>query len=350
MQKASLLFCLLVSCIAINAITTDSIAIRSHFHKFKKDFGKIYPSAEEEATRLAIFAANFKQAELMMAEQEIIKAEFGVTKFMDLTAEEFSHSWKGYTPPEKLEEAPIHVSLLRTPAVASPCSSTLCDWRDVNAITGVKNQGRCGSCWAFSVTEELETAWYLAGNQMPLLSEQQLVSCDKIDQGCNGGTPPTAYLSIKVTHGLDSEESYPYTSGGGDNAACHFNSSSIAATLANWTYAIEPCFALCQHQDESALQKAIALHGPASICLNARPWQFYNKGVFTSTCANTLFDSDHCVQLIGYNAGVNSTQPYWIVRNSWGTDWGENGFIYVAIGSNLCGLANQPTFAQAGLL
>jgi len=248
-----------------------------------------------------------------------------------------------------LPVAPIHVSHLATPAVSSPCSSTLCDWRDANAITGVKNQGRCGSCWAFSVTEELETAWFLAGNPMPLLSEQQLVSCDKIDQGCNGGTPPTAYLSIEVTHGLDSEASYPYTSGNGDNSACQFNASNVAANMANWTYAIEPCFAFCQHQNETALQHAVAKHGPASICLNARPWQFYDGGIFSDTCANTLFDSDHCVQLIGYNT-ANATAPYWIIRNSWGTDWGEQGFIYVQMGKNLCGLANQPTFVQAGVL
>jgi len=331
-------------------ITTghENVNLKSHFEQFQQKFNRVYDTKEEHDRRFEVFVKSYKEAQMMMEQQATVTAEFGVTKFMDLTEEEFSTHWKGYVPPTKLTEAPMHISQLSLPVVTSPCSSSTCDWRDANAITAVKNQGRCGSCWAFSVTQELETAWYLAGNDMPLLSEQQLVSCDKIDQGCNGGAPPLAYLSIEVTHGLDSEAAYPYTSFNGTNSACRFNSSAIAATMANWTYAIEPCFAFCRNQNEAALQKAIALHGPASICLNARPWVFYTKGVFTSPCANTLFDSDHCVQLIGYN--TTGTTPYWIIRNSWGTDWGENGFIYVAMGSNLCGLANQPTFVQAGTL
>jgi len=347
----------MVSLLIVVLVGIISVSVRGHvlekeFNEFKLKYHKTY-SPEEHQHRYQIFTDNYAQAQKLMATQHtdetgVPTAQFGVTKFMDLSADEFANNWKGYTVPSELQIAPMHVSSLATPAVSSPCSATDCDWRNVNAITSVKNQGACGSCWAFSVTEELETAWYLAGNDMPLLSEQQLVSCDKIDQGCNGGTPPTAYLSIQVTHGLESEAAYPYTSGNGDNSPCKFNSSFLTATMANWTYAIEPCFGFCQHQDEAELQKAVAVHGPASICLNARPWQYYIGGVFSTTCANTLFDSDHCVQLIGYSS-QNSTVPYWIVRNSWGPDWGENGFIYVEIGENLCGIANQPTFVQAGM-
>jgi len=228
---------LLILCLAVSCGVGQEV--KTAFEAFKSKYHKTYSSSEEHQ-RFKIFSENYEQARKLMTmqttdENGVPTADFGVTKFMDLTSKEFEGNWKGYNVPSGLQKAPMHVSQLEHPAVSSPCSSTVCDWRDVNAITSVRNQGGCGSCWAFSVTEELETAWYLAGNDIPSLSEQQLVSCDKVDQGCNGGTPPTAYLSIQVMHGLDSSAAYPYTSGSGNNSACKFNASYIAATMANWT-------------------------------------------------------------------------------------------------------------------
>jgi len=221
----------------------------------------------------------------------------------------------------------------------------VCDWRTAGAVTPVKNQGQCGSCWAFSATEGLESGWFLGGHKLVALAPQQLVSCDKVDQGCNGGDLPTAYKYIEKAGGLESEASYPYTSGGGANSACKFNAKSIVASMKNWTYAIPPCYDTCKSQNEGNLQKAVAAYGPASICVNANPWQFYTGGVMKASCPGGYSQLDHCVQLVGYHS--SGSNNYWIVKNSWAANWGEQGYIYIQIGKNLCGVADEATFVKA---
>jgi len=203
----------------------------------------------------------------------------------------------------------------------------------------------CGSCWAFSATEGVESAYFLAGPKLPLLAPQQLVSCDKGDAGCNGGDLPSAYKYIESAGGIETEASYPYTSGGnGQNGACKFSKAKIAASMSNWTYAIPPCFDACKNQNENNLKKAVAQSGPSSICVNAESWQFYTKGVLKASCPGSYSSLDHCVQLIGYEA--SGSNNYWIVKNSWAADWGEAGYIYIQIGKNLCGIADEATFVQ----
>jgi len=338
----------LVSLLAVSmvySITIDELSplvnIQAEFERFKAQYGKNYTNAAEEKRRLKTFSDNLVKAMNLNSVQGDGGAVFGVTKFMDLTAEEFK-AFKGYRP---VGPAVASLANLTLPAVASPCTSSSCDWRTAGAVTPVKNQGQCGSCWAFSATEGLESGWFLGGNTLPVLAPQQLVSCDKVDGGCNGGDLPTAYKYIEGAGGLESNADYPYTSGGGSNGVCKFNAKDIVASMKGWTYAIPPCFNACTNQNENNLKTAVATYGPSSICVNANPWQFYTKGVMKSGCAGAYDQLDHCVQLVGYQS--SGAANYWIVKNSWAADWGENGYIYIQIGKNLCGVADEATFVQA---
>jgi len=204
------------------------------------------------------------------------------------------------------------------------------------AVTAVKDQQQCGSCWAFSVTEAVESSWILGKNVSASsinLSPQQIVDCDDSDAGCDGGNPPTAYDYIINAGGLEPVSKYPYTA---QDGTCNFRKSDVVASISNWQYANSL-------YSETDVQTSLLNWGPLSICVDATNWQDYQSGVMTwEQCAwvNLL---DHCVQLVGYNA-VDSNNPYWIVRNSWNTDWGVGGFIYLQMWEDTCGMAHEATW------
>jgi len=207
------------------------------------------------------------------------------------------------------------------------------DWRERGMVSPVKDQGQCGSCWAFSATGLLESAWAVAGHGMELLSEQELVSCDRSstgNAGCDGGWP---YLAVDFVrdHGLKTESSYPYTSGQGDTGVCHPNTGSLASIQASGFSLVQP--------DEDGMAAWVAQNGPLSILVDAMSdlWWAYTAGIL-STCSST--DTDHAVLAVGF--GVQAGQKYWIVKNSWGSAWGESGYIRLERGSNQCGLTDQP--------
>jgi len=332
--------------------STEWARLHGSFQIFQKKYNKTYDSVEERQMRFDIFVQNIVKAEKLNDAEGSNGATFGITKFMHLTSDEFA-SFKGFKP-----AGPRGIPTLSHPRqskyVKSPCNATSCDWRDAGAITPVKLQGKCGSCWAFSTAEGLESAWYLAGNDLPVLSPQQIVSCDHKDDGCSHGDLPTAFKYIERAGGLESNASYPYTSfSGNSSGVCEFNKSLIVASMKGWSYAIPPCYNACNtSQNETALQEAIAVYGPASICVNANSGQFYVKGIIRSHCPTPYPLLDHCVQLIGYqpaSAYHNSTlsSSYWIIKNSWSPEWGEQGYLYLEIGENRCGVANEATFVQA---
>jgi len=172
----------------------------------------------------------------------------------------------------------------------------------------------------------------LTPNSMSALSPQEIVDCDDSDSGCNGGDPPTAYEYIISAGGLETEKDYPYTATDG---SCSFDSSKVYATISGWGYATKT-------DDESEMQTHLVNNGPLSICVDAESWNDYNGGILmASDCGTSL---DHCVDAIGYDTTSNS--PYWIVRNSWGTGWGENGYIRLQYGQDTCGMATEATSAK----
>lgn len=218
------------------------------------------------------------------------------------------------------------------------------DWSTQGATSPVKNQGDCGSCWAFSATEGIESSIYMATGEMPVLSTQQLISCDNEDGGCNGGDLPSALDYVKDAGGIDTAADYPDTSHKkGKTGKCKWDRNEVA-TVTSYNYAIPPCDSgACQNQNEDDLAAAVAKYGPISICLGATDsWDEYNSGILQGKCSSNAADMNHCVQIVGFEKG-----SFWKVRNSWGTAWGESGFIRLPYGENACGVANEAVVVQA---
>ena len=290
------------------------------WQSFKNTHKKSY-GPEEESARYEVFMQNMvKAADL---ERRNPQAQFGMSPFADLTASEFKvrHSLnvtRKASPPAMFSDAQVKQAL-----------ATSVDWRSKGAVTQVKDQGQCGSCWSFSSTGGIEGAWKLAGNSLTSVSEQELVSCDKVDAGCNGGLMDNAFEWLVNNHGgaIVTEASYPYTSGSGSTGRCKsVSGKAVGATISG-------------HKDvthtESQMAAWVSAHGPLPIAVDASShWQTYTGGVVSSCTGTSL---DHGVLAVGY------TSQYWIVKNSWGSSWGESGYIRLAYGSNQCGLNQSPS-------
>lgn len=223
------------------------------------------------------------------------------------------------------------------------------DWAAKGAITAVKDQGNCGSCWAYSATEGIEAALYQQTGQLVKLSEQQIISCDTSDAGCDGGDLPTAFEYVQNNGGIDSQSDYPDTSSrSGKDGKCKKSANKVAK-VTGYEYAVPPCEGGgCKNQKESDMMAALNSFGPLSICVNAEDWDGYSSGVYSRKCSGKYNMLDHCVQLVGYD--TTASTPYWKVRNSWASDWGEDGFIRLPMNENACGIADEAMYVKASLV
>jgi len=262
-------------------------------------------------------------------------ATFSLNKFSDLSPAEFKAAY--------LMKSPIPTSQQKIPRPLLPRKiqlkdlPTKFDWRDRQVVTAVKDQGQCGSCWAFSVTETVESSYMLKNNitvdKMSPLAPQQLVDCDDFDLGCNGGNPSFTYEYLEL-YGLEKESDYPYTAKDG---TCAYSSGKVFTYVKSWWFAT--WFA-----NEDTLKQNLVQYGPLSICLDAENWDSYQSGVMTSSQCCEFCSMDHCVQLVGYD--TTATVPYWIVRNSWGTNWGNKGYIWLEMGKNTCLMTEEATYVS----
>jgi len=314
------------------------MALNQEFQHFKTKYGKSYNSVEEEAYRLQVFKSKIEKAVQMNKEHNT--NVFGVTKFSDLTDEEFRSTYLSTFP--KVFDAPVE-----QPSKANKLSTSF-DWRSKGVVTDVKNQGVCGSCWAHSAVETIESAWALAGNTLTEFSVQQVVSCDSSDYGCRGGWPNSAYEYVESAGGLATAASYPYTHATHYYIASSCKSFEVSGgDVSSWSYATTPCSSgsSCTSQDETTLITNL-LKEPISIVVDASQWSSYTSRTFpTSSCSSAYNNLDHAVQLVGYS-NYGSSSGYYIVRNSWDTNWGVDGYIYLPIGSNACGIANVATMVK----
>jgi cathepsin F len=323
-------FIIVLALLAIVALALPTEEeLKAQFAEFTHKYNKVY-SAGEFDLRFANFKASVARAAAKQAVSP--SAQYGITKFSDMSVEEFRSTILMTSVPTKTTTAPVIGA-----TVADPSAPTSFDWRDHNAVTPVKDQGQCGSCWAFSATEAIESAWILKGHATPSsinLAPQQIVDCDTIDgvEGCNGGLTESAYDYIVQAGGQEPAADYPYTA---KNGKCKFEATKVAAKISKYNPIAK---------DESALPTNLASIGPLSICLDAAHWQDYKSGVLTNLecCPLMKCQMDHCVQLVGYNQ--TAPTPYWIVRNSWNTDWGVQGYIYLEMDKNTCGIVNDVTW------
>jgi C1A family cysteine protease len=202
----------------------------------------------------------------------------------------------------------------------------------------VKNQGYCGSCWAFSATEQIESDFWKASGTEVILAPQQITSCDKTAYGCGGGWTEHAYEYVIRAGGVETEADYPYVSGTTEvTEACVSNSTEYVVTIGGYETVSSSA------AGESAMANYVASTGPLSVCLDAQSWNFYTGGILTK-CGTTV---DHCVQAVGLD--TTGDTPYWIVRNSWGTNWGYEGYIYMEYGVNLCEIASDATYVTGAV-
>jgi len=319
----------------------------ARFEKYVEKFNKTYADNGEIKHRFMAFLENEEEiAELNALEGRAI---FGWTKFSDMTKEEFSKrlNFVRYDKDRRsalFGEIPVHKSKKKLTV------SSL-DWRTKNAVTPVKNQGKCGSCWAFSAVQAVESAYLLKHRNTSadnfLLSEQELVSCDSVDEGCNGGDLPSAF---NFTHcwGLTTEKDYPYTSGDdGERGICKEFVSLPGTKLSSYKYATPGCENLssCDNQDEGTLANTMMEVGPVAININANTWMNYRGGIMSAkSCgSHDYIFQNHCAQAVGFES-IDSESGYWIVKNSWASDWGDDGYIYLKYGENTCGLADEAYF------
>jgi len=181
------------------------------------------------------------------------------------------------------------------------------------------------------------------------LSEQQIISCDKEDAGCNGGDLPSAFDYVQSAGGLASRSAYPDTSANkGKDGKC--KSKPAVVNVTGYKYAVPPCESgSCKNQKESDMMAALNSFGPLSVCVNANDWDSYSGGIYTAKCTGGYYDLDHCVQLVGYD--TTGSKSYWKVRNSWGTTgWGEDGYIRLPMGKNACGIADEAMYVTAEMV
>lgn len=303
------------------------------FLEFVRKEEKQYKTDKEFKQRFRIFRANMKKiSALQFYEQGT--AVYGVTKFADLSAEEFKRNFLGFNHnPNYVPKKPRKMAVI--PNITLPNSF---DWRDHNVVTPVKNQGFCGSCWAFSVTGNVEGLYAIKTGHLLSFSEQELVDCDKYDAGCQGGFFDTAYHAIEDLGGLETESDYPYL---GEKETCAFKRAETRVSISG---------GLNISHNENDMAKFLVVNGPISIALNANAMQFYWGGVSHPPkflCnPNNL---DHGVLIVGY--GVHRTKftkkmlPYWLIKNSWGKSWGNQGYYMVYRGDGTCGVNQSPSTA-----
>ena len=309
------------------------------FKQFVAEYGREYSSLEEEALKFKNFKKFLKLVDSRNAAEQLSdgSAVHGITKFADYSEAEVK-MMNGFV---KSEVKYADFSAKAAPASAKvdtkgkSSDTTTVDWRDVYTTT-IKDQGYCGSCWAFSAVSQVESDSIRHGYTTTddKLSEQQLVSCDDYDSGCDGGNPEYAYYYIYSTGGVETNASYPYTSYWDDDGTCTSNSKKFVVSVT----------AFYTLSDEDAMMTHMKDTGPISVCVDASTWSSYTSGV-VSTCGDSV---DHCVQAVGlkYSNGDDDDKfdNYWIIRNSWGTDWGLSGYIYLKSGSNMCDITYLPTY------
>lgn len=327
----SLLF--LAAIVAASQAISFFDLINEEWDLYKLHHKKNYTSEIEERFRKKIFMENRNKIARhnINYEKGLIKFKMGLNHLSDMLPHELK-AYNGFvrrnSSLSKLGATyiePAHVTLPKT-----------VDWRTKGAVTPVKNQGHCGSCWSFSATGALEGQHFRKSGKLVSLSEQNLIDCstDYGNNGCEGGMMDQAFQYIKDNGGIDIEVTYPYE---GEDDTCRFKKTNIGAT--------DKGFVDIPTGNEQKLKAAVATVGPVSVAIDAghQSFQMYSEGIYTEPeCSST--DLDHGVLVVGYGT-TDEGDDYWLVKNSWSDQWGDQGYIKMARNKdNLCGIATQASY------
>jgi cathepsin L len=329
MQSISVLA---VLALAFSCTLALDVNLDRHWDLWKGVNDKVYSDSDEQLRR-AVWESNLRKVQDHNLQADLGKHTYwlGMNKFADLTVTEFAKMMNGYNATMSGRR---RLGRTFTTSPVQDLPDTV-DWRDKGYVTGVKDQGQCGSCWAFSATGALEGQHFKATTKLVSLSEQNLVDCStkQGNMGCNGGLMDQAFTYIKENNGIDTEDSYTYEAK--DNQ-CRFKSESVGATDTGFTD--------IKTKDENALQEAVATVGPISVAIDAShtSFQLYKSGIYNEIfCSQTRLD--HGVLAVGY--GADSGKDYWLVKNSWGTNWGDKGYIKMSRNKkNQCGIATAASY------
>jgi len=330
--------------VAVAAAAPTTFEYEQLWNQFKADFGKAYLTEEEHSGRFSVFKDNvdFINAHNLRADEHGYSV--GINQFADMNSKEFKEVMLTYKAAEKKQNNVVVLDETNT--------ADSVDWVSKGAVTPVKNQGQCGSCWAFSTTGSLEGAYQIATGTLKSFSEQELVDCASSygNQGCNGGLMDNGFQYVEAK-GDALESTYAYT---GKTGKCSSSKQAQAAIKKGQVTSYSDVTS-----DSESQMKAAVTKGPVSVAIEADQsgFQFYKSGVFSGACGTNL---DHGVLVVGY--GSDSGKDYWKVKNSWGTTWGMSGYMMMARGSSSnstsrkllggggggasgeCGILKQPSY------
>ena len=313
---------LLIALVACD-IDVDAIMFQQ-FQRFIKKYHKKYSSVNEFLARYEVFKRN-----TLTTFQENNSYKTGITKFSDLTFQEFSKIYLNLNY-DAMAIANFNPYIVKV----SNAAPDAFDWREKGYVSPVKDQGSCGSCWAFSTVANLEGQYYKGKGKMVTFSEQMLVDCDTYDSACNGGLMENTFTWLKENGGIMTDADYPYV---GYKQSCKSDPSKYVDMTITGYKKLGSSSSTWDPVDEEEIKEFLYETGPLAVALNANPLQTYSSGILDKTSSQCpISGMNHAVTMVGY--GSESGKDYWIIKNSWGKSWGEDGYFRIRRGTGCCGI------------